>query len=68
MSGNASRKYKQYMLMQERKKLFGDISARDENGILDLVAFSASHGTIITGKIKYESLKGSSKAKKLKAL
>lgn len=64
MSGNASRKYKQYMLMQERKKLFGDISARDENGKLDLVTFSVSHGSIITGNIKYEPWRVPTKAKK----
>ena len=28
MSGNASRKHKEYMLMQKRKKLFGNISPK----------------------------------------
>lgn len=42
MSGNASRKYKQYKLMQERRRLFGDVSAKDELGRLDLTSFGAS--------------------------
>ena len=46
MSGNASRKYKQYKMMQERRKLFGDLSARDEFGNTDLVAYSAAKGRI----------------------
>jgi len=53
MSGNASRKYKQYMLMQERRKLFGDIEARTEEGILDLVAYGAAKGRVITSRSKY---------------
>lgn len=54
MSGNASRKHKRYMLMKERKRLFGDISARNETGIVDLVAYAAAKGTIITGSAQYD--------------
>lgn len=54
MSGNASRKYKQYMLMQERRKYFGDISPRDATGRLDLVAFGASQGRVLTGTTRYD--------------
>lgn len=42
MSGNNSRKYKQYLLMQEKRKQFGSISMRDEYGILDPVASLAA--------------------------
>ena len=52
MSGNASRKYKQYRLMQERRQLFGDVKAKDDFGRVDLVAFSASQGTVITSSHK----------------
>jgi len=52
MSGNASRKLKQYRGKQERKLLFGDIGARDKSGILDLVAFGASQGRVITSSSK----------------
>jgi hypothetical protein len=54
MSGNASRKYKRYILMQERKKLFGNISSKDECGITDYVAFSAANGEITIKKMIYE--------------
>ncbi len=54
MSGNASRKHKQHMLMQKSRKLFGNISARDESGKLDLVLFGASQGRVIISKSKYE--------------
>lgn len=47
MSGNVSRKYKQYRLMQERRDLFGDVSAKDDFGRVDLVAFGASQGRVI---------------------
>ncbi len=52
MSGNASRKYKQLKERQERKLLFGELGARDEMGRLDLVAFGASQGKIITGSAR----------------
>lgn len=52
MSGNTSRRYKQYKLMQERRQLFGDVSARDELGRLDLIAFGASQGKVITSSPK----------------
>ena len=64
MSGNASRKYKQYMLIQERIRLFGNISARDENGRLDLVALSAAQGRIITSRTQYDPSKVSANTKK----
>ena len=48
MSGNASRKYKKYKLMQERKRYFGDVGPRGETGNLDLVAYSAAQGRVIT--------------------
>ena len=51
LSGNASRKHKQYRLMQERRELFGNLSAKDECGKVDLTAFSAARGNIITGSI-----------------
>ena len=54
MSGNASRKHKRFMLMKERKRLFGDIPARDRTGVVDLVAFAAAKGTIITGSAQYD--------------
>lgn len=52
MSGNASRRYKQYKLMRERKKLFGSISPKDEFGNLDIITFAASQGKIITSSSK----------------
>ncbi|SHE89506.1 hypothetical protein [Caloramator proteoclasticus] len=52
MSGNASRKYKQYRLMQERKQLFGDVKVLNEFGKVDFVAFSASQGRVITSSPK----------------
>ena len=48
VSGNASRKHKQYKLRQERRKFFGDIGPRDETGKVDLVAYAAAQGRIIT--------------------
>ena len=54
ISGNNSRKHKQFRIMLERRKLFGDISAKDENGRSDLIAFSASQGRIITSSITYD--------------
>ena len=54
MSGNTSRKHKQYQLMKEHRKLIGDISAKDEYGRLDLVALGASQGRIITSSPKYD--------------
>lgn len=66
MSGNASRKYKQYKLMQERRKLFGDIKARDEYGGLDLVALSAAQGRIITSSTRYDPGKVIVKTKRRK--
>lgn len=64
MSGNASRKYKQYMMMQERIRLFGNISAKDENGRLDLIALSAAQGRIITSRTQYDSSKVPTNTKK----
>ncbi|AVP62902.1 hypothetical protein C3B64_00975 [Clostridium botulinum] len=52
MSGNESRRYKQYKLIQERQRLFGSISPRDEFGSLDLITFAASQGKIITSSSK----------------
>lgn len=40
-------------MMQERRKLFGDISPKDEYGRIDLVPYSASKGTIIISSPKY---------------
>lgn len=54
MSGNASRKHKEYMLMKERRKYFGDISPRNEEGRLDLVAFGASRGRVAIGTSRYD--------------
>lgn len=54
MSGNVSRKYKQYRLMQERRDLFGDVSAKDEFGRVDLVAFGASCGRVIISSLKLD--------------
>ena len=48
MSGNASRKYKQYKLMQERRRYFGNVAPRGETGRLDLVAYAAAQGRVIT--------------------
>ena len=48
MSGNASRKYKKYKLMQERKRYFGNVAPRGETGSLDLVAYAAAQGRVIT--------------------
>ena len=53
MSGNASRKHKRYMLMKERRRLFGDIPAKDRTGVVDLVAFAAAKGKVITGSAQY---------------
>jgi len=53
LSGNASRKNKRYMLMKERRRLFGDISAKDRTGVVDLVAYAAAKGTVITGSAQY---------------
>lgn len=64
MSGNASRKYKQYMLMQERRKYFGDISPRNEAGRLDLVAFGASQGRVAIGTPRYDLGKVKAAAKR----
>lgn len=47
MSGNNSRKYKQYLELQERRRRFGDIAMKDEYGITDLVAFGASRGMTV---------------------
>jgi hypothetical protein len=47
--------------MQEKRKLFGDICARDERGILDLVAFGASQGRVIINSPKLSLEKMSSK-------
>ena len=40
--------------MQERRKLFGNVSAKDECGKVDLTAVSAARGNIITGRICFE--------------
>jgi len=40
--------------MQERRELFGNLSAKDECGKVDLTAFSAARGNIITGSICYD--------------
>lgn len=50
MSGNASRKYKQYKLMLENRNLFGDISQRNEYGNMDLVPMYASKGKVMIKK------------------
>lgn len=63
MSGNASRKYKQHKLMQERRRYFGDFSARDENGRLDLTAYGASQGRVITSGTKFDQARIPVKAK-----
>jgi hypothetical protein len=70
MSGNASRKHKQHMQMQEHRRLFGDVSARTADGRVDLVAFGASQGRVITSSPKYDLGKVPVKTKKnnLKAL
>lgn len=54
MSGNASRKHKQFMERQERKRLFGKFGARDDYGRLDLVALGASQGRIITSSSRFD--------------
>jgi len=56
--------------MQERRRLFGDISARDEIGRPDLVAFGASQGSVTTSSSKFDLGKVVDRTKKrnLKAL
>ena len=64
MSGNNSRKYKQFLLMQEKRKQFGSISMRDEYGILDPVAcYAARKGPMKSGKCitKEQRVKGNMK-------
>ena len=53
MSGNASRKHKQYKLRQERSRYFGSIAPRDETGTVDLVAYAAARGRIIISGSKF---------------
>lgn len=52
MSGNTSRKYKQYKRMLENRKLFGNISARNEYGYSDLLPMSAARGEIVIKRQK----------------
>jgi hypothetical protein len=54
ISGNTSRKYKQYKMMQDRREYFGDISPKDEYGRPDLIPYSASRGTIFIASPKYD--------------
>jgi hypothetical protein len=64
MSGNASRKHKRYMQMLDRKRLYGDISARGDNGIMDLTAYSAARGEIIARQTSFDLAKITAKRKK----
>ena len=50
MSGNASRKYKQYKKMIENRKLFGNMAGKNEYGYTDLVPMSTARGEIIIKK------------------
>ena len=70
MSGNASRKHKEYMLMQKHKKLFGTITPRDEFDKLDLVLYGASQGRVVISKSSYDQGRTIVKTKKrnLKAI
>lgn len=64
MSGNSSRKYKQYIAMQEKRKLFGSISARDEYGIHDPVASLAGRTDTLKqsrAKTEKQRVKGNTK-------
>ena len=54
MSGNTSRKHKRYMQLLERKRQYGDISAKGDNGITDLTACSAARGEIITRQTRFD--------------
>jgi len=55
MSGNDSRKHKAYIIRKKNKILFGDILAKDNCGINDLVALSAARGKIVISKSNYGS-------------
>ena len=63
MSGNASRKYKQYKLMQERRRYFGNVAPRGETGRLDLVAYAAAQGRVITTSTAVNPARMPAKAK-----
>lgn len=64
MSGNASRKYKQYKLMQERRRYFGNVAPRCETGRLDLVAYAAAQGRVITTSTAVNPARMPAKAKR----
>ena len=64
MSGNTSRKHKRYMQMLDRKRLYGDISPKGDNGVTDLTAFSAARGEIITRQTRFDPAKVTVKRKK----
>lgn len=64
MSGNASRKYKQYKLMQERRRYFGNVAPRGETGRLDLVAYAAAQGRVITTSTAVNPARMPAKAKR----
>ena len=64
MSGNASRKYKQYKLMQERRRYFGNVAPRGETGRLDLVAYAAAQGRVITTSTAVNPARLPAKAKR----
>ena len=64
MSGNASRKYKQYKLMQERRRYFGNVAPRGETGRLDLVAYAVAQGRVITTSTAVNPARMPAKAKR----
>ena len=64
MSGNASRKYKQYTLMQEHRRYFGNVAPRGETGRLDLVAYAAAQGRVITTSTAVNPARMPAKAKR----
>lgn len=54
MCGNNSRKRKQFMEAQERRRYFGDLSAKDDFGVLQLTALGASQGRAIIGSSRLD--------------
>lgn len=51
MSGNTSRKYKQYKLMLKERKRYGNVPGKNEYGYTDLVPMSAASGKIIIKRL-----------------
>jgi hypothetical protein len=64
MSGNSSRKYKNYQEMLEHREYFGDLKAHDDYGILQLTALGASYRTTIINNSRGDLAKVTVKRKK----